>query len=505
MEQRTKKCNKCGEVRSFDDFWNDKSKKDGKHTICRQCKSNGRVKSKIKDTDKQETVKGIIENLLELVTVSATETKKCNKCLMFKSKDEFFNDRSKKDGKHTICKTCQGYVSKNIDFERDKQILDYFETIIQEYKRNNSQEIKNNTKIHIRLPVKRCSKCNENKTLDQFSKKLGKICKSCCSKYDSKYRNTFNGFFKDMLNSMKKHANTRLDKRGIIEINKEDLINLWHKQEGKCYYSGIVMNCKTNHNWKCSPERLDPNIGYTKENTVLVCLEFNIQKQWSLNKMESLINLVKIEHDSDKIIEDITIQLNHKKEIKRRKNREKHVIENIEYLECNYCGEFKPYDNFVKKRNQYTTICKTCKAKDTKNRRSTIKGKLRRLLDNAKQRTRNRIVGENSKRIDNKFDLTLDDLIKILIEQRGLCAYSGIKMNYGSCLEEDWVISLERIDPLKGYTRNNVCLICLEFNGADHSPKSKFISNGSGAWSKEKFNIFLKSIETKYDNQNTTL
>ena len=64
-------------------------------------------------------------------------------------------------------------------------------------------------------------------------------------------------------------------------------------------------------------------------------------------------------------------------------------------------------------------------------------------------------------------------------------------MTFGSYLNNDWICSLERIDPLKGYTKTNVCLICIEWNSADRTCMAKKENmNGSCAWSKEKFEYF---------------
>jgi len=68
-------------------------------------------------------------------------------------------------------------------------------------------------------------------------------------------------------------------------------------------------------------------------------------------------------------------------------------------------------------------------------------------------------------------------------------------LRYGFSRKNNWVASLERIDPGKGYTKDNVCLICAEFNGHDRSASVKYSNGGSGAWSVEKFKYFLSILE----------
>ena len=74
------------------------------------------------------------------------------------------------------------------------------------------------------------------------------------------------------------------------------------------------------------------------------------------------------------------------------------------------------------------------------------------------------------------------------------------ELNYGLSRSEDWVTSLERIDPTKGYTKINTCLICAEFNGIDFTATAKYSNGGSGAWSKEKFNFFFSTVLSNTDH-----
>ena len=49
------------------------------------------------------------------------------------------------------------------------------------------------------------------------------------------------------------------------------------------------MTKERHSNWSCSLERLNNSLGYTNNNTVLICQEFNIaQAQWTLNKINNI-------------------------------------------------------------------------------------------------------------------------------------------------------------------------------------------------------------------------
>ena len=75
--------------------------------------------------------------------------------------------------------------------------------------------------------------------------------------------------------------------------------------------------------------------------------------------------------------------------------------------------------------------------------------------------------------------------------------YSGLIMNYGT--KVDFMCSLERINPLKGYTKDNVCLICNEFNTSDKTAKrTNLVQRGSAGWNHEKCQKFIQYIFANY-------
>ena len=53
---------------------------------------------------------------------------------------------------------------------------------------------------------------------------------------------------------------------------------MWEKQQGHCAYSFIKMKLEPNTPYSVSVERINSSIGYTKENTVLVCNAVNRMK-----------------------------------------------------------------------------------------------------------------------------------------------------------------------------------------------------------------------------------
>lgn len=80
------------------------------------------------------------------------------------------------------------------------------------------------------------------------------------------------------------HRSIVHDKR-IISSNSEDinfdfLLELHQKQQGRCFYSGLQMECNTEIKspFRISLDRMDSSIGYTKKNVVLCCCFLNYMK-----------------------------------------------------------------------------------------------------------------------------------------------------------------------------------------------------------------------------------
>ena len=72
--------------------------------------------------------------------------------------------------------------------------------------------------------------------------------------------------------SIRRNHNFNLDIKYMYE--------LWDKQDGKCYYTGIPMTKTFNQKspYQMSIDRIDSNIGYIKGNICLCCLSINFAK-----------------------------------------------------------------------------------------------------------------------------------------------------------------------------------------------------------------------------------
>jgi hypothetical protein len=61
-------------------------------------------------------------------------------------------------------------------------------------------------------------------------------------------------------------------------ITLDQLKAKWDQQQGICYYSGERMTFAGGDDTLVSVDRIDSNLGYTNENTVLCCYQVNIMK-----------------------------------------------------------------------------------------------------------------------------------------------------------------------------------------------------------------------------------
>ncbi|CAE7514651.1 pmpB [Symbiodinium sp. CCMP2456] len=109
--------------------------------------------------------------------------------------------------------------------------------------------------------------------------------------------------------------------------------------------------------------------------------------------------------------------------------------------------------------------------------RATLRGWSMRLASSAKRRDHKK--GRQSN-IDANY------LLDLVLEQGGLCAYSGIPMEL-LIPNSHWRVSIERINTRHGYLKGNCCLIAAEFNTAVRKMCDEAgAATGSAQWSKQK-------------------
>ena len=121
-----------------------------------------------------------------------------------------------------------------------------------------------------------CGTCHTPKTKREFYAKSGyKRCRECL-KQNHIYRlnSDIVWFFRERC--------TLLRKRAKVEITPEFLVELFTKQEGKCFYTDAEMVCvagKGKSMLAVSVDQIVPDKGYTEGNVVLCTLRANMVKQ----------------------------------------------------------------------------------------------------------------------------------------------------------------------------------------------------------------------------------
>eukprot|EP01083_Nonionella_stella_P102936 293462_1 len=152
---------------------------------------------------------------------------------------------------------------------------------------------------------------------------------------------------------------------------------------------------------------------------------------------------------------------------------------------CYRCNEWKSCIAFYKDR---LTECKVCKCLFSKQYANTLRGFVTYLVLQAKYDSKRRQSSNNDTR--GECTTTMDDVFEILEEQMFRC-YSAIPMTFKRNM--DWRCSLERMDNMKGYTKDNCVLICWEFNSTDRTVHAVNPVLGSSQWNQEKFTYFYKT------------
>eukprot|EP01083_Nonionella_stella_P140476 430856_1 len=128
-----------------------------------------------------------------------------------------------------------------------------------------------------------CYECCMWKPKQSFYSWHQTLCKSCRKKKYNTTTLTGLRFVRKMLCNAKSNSAARKPMTTVNEHNErnrcdltiEEVFDMLERQKFRCYYSRIPMQFCSNTDWKCSIERLDNYLGYTKDNCVLICSEFN--------------------------------------------------------------------------------------------------------------------------------------------------------------------------------------------------------------------------------------
>ena len=129
---------------------------------------------------------------------------------------------------------------------------------------------------------------------------------------------------------------------------------------------------------------------------------------------------------------------------------------------CAKCVKSKDESEFNKQRTSRDGLnywCRECCNRATRDHFRTLDGALIRLLDNAKTRSKKR--GDIGREEASRFEIDKAYVRQLYADQGGRCYHSGLPMSIEKCT---WKVSMERLDPARGYIPGNAVLCCLGLN-----------------------------------------
>ena len=144
-------------------------------------------------------------------------------------------------------------------------------------------------------------------------------------------------------------------------------------------------------------------------------------------------------------------------------------------LPCHGCGQCLPAAAF----REGISWCRQCKASHRLVYDRTLRGNAFVLARKAKWRSKSKGFA---------CQLTMQDILDMLLEQQGKCFYSGMPMEILTP-HSHWRMSLERTNNYDGYTRGNCVLAACEFNSSDYTRPAGMRQGdveGSAQWSCQK-------------------
>lgn len=134
--------------------------------------------------------------------------------------------------------------------------------------------------------IKVCSRCETPKKLSEFYfRKTRNVYYTCCKEcFNKKTKKYYQDGYAKSLNHMMNSRVSNIRRKGVIFSKnlKNHLIELWDKQNNKCYYTGIEMvlhGYKENVRNSMTIDRIEPSKGYVEGNIVLCCSIVNKIKQ----------------------------------------------------------------------------------------------------------------------------------------------------------------------------------------------------------------------------------
>jgi hypothetical protein len=312
-----------------------------------------------------------------------------------------------------------------------------------------------------------CTKCGIEKPLTEYHKDSRKksgyysACKTCKNESTRTQSKTLVGAFRAIYDGCLARSLER--GQGPSQLTMLNIAQIYERQRGRCAISGIKLTWEPHSKFKLSPERIRNDETYTMENTTLIICQLNTTDQTKGRFAEHATGSA--QWTSQKWIDAHHLRCNSFSDTRDQELRQRLFPIKIkrdyfpkplfnsacgQFRECKGCHATKPLAEFVEGQGK----CKICKLQSRK---------INRFLSTLMRNMRTR----SSQRHGEQCNLVIEDLRQLILRQNGLCAISKIPMSFQHM--SNWQCSVDRKNNLKGYMLDNIQLVCLEFQSADHS------------------------------------
>lgn len=174
----------------------------------------------------------------------------------------------------------------NTNYEKLENIFGFSQKVFERIRKNNGNPPLNRRpaktlQYKLKQENKRyCPNCGSIKRLEEFHSYKLSYCKQCEKiKYDEK---TGEKKLSDFILYKIKNSVMSLYKRHpdlTSDIDFNYIMDMYNSQNGKCFYSGRILELSRKSDFSLSIDRIDSKVGYMKGNIVLCCKIINYMKQ----------------------------------------------------------------------------------------------------------------------------------------------------------------------------------------------------------------------------------
>lgn len=126
--------------------------------------------------------------------------------------------------------------------------------------------------------------------------------------------------------------------------------------------------------------------------------------------------------------------------------------------ECKICGEKRTECFYIKNKGMCKKCCIEKQKRNYRENKERYKEGYKKFVETNILQVRFLAAKHRAIRKKIPFEITLEDLENLLISQNGVCYYTGLP--FINDYSKGRSISIDRIDSSKGYTKDNIRLIC---------------------------------------------